>query len=226
MAAGGGQRLHPLTLRTPKCLLPVQGRPLLEHWLRHCARHGVEEVLVNLHAHPEQVREFVGRRPGPPRVRLEYEPRLLGSGGTLRANRDFVDGEDRFLIIYADNLADVDLTALLRCHAEAGAPLTVALFRAPDPRACGVVELDGGGRVQRFEEKPREPFSDLASAGIYAASPALFDFIPDREFSDLGRDVLPRLVGRMHGFRVEGFMMDVGTLQAYEAAQRDWRGWS
>ncbi len=67
MAAGVGQRLQPLTLRTPKCLLPVQGRPLLEHWLRHCARHGVDEVLVNLHAHPGQVREFVGRRPGPPR---------------------------------------------------------------------------------------------------------------------------------------------------------------
>src|SRR5438552_6352658 len=116
LAAGRGTRLKPLTDSVPKCLLPIAGRPLLEYWLLLLARHGVTEVLINLHHLPDAVRRFLARSPHGPPVRTVHEPVLLGSAGTLWANRDWVSGEEEFLIACADNLTNADLGSLMRAH--------------------------------------------------------------------------------------------------------------
>lgn len=222
LAAGLGTRLRPLTDTVPKCLVPVDGTPLLDIWLDRLAAVGVDEVLVNLHHLPGRVTDHLARRVQPVTVRTVFEPALLGSAGTLVANRDLVDDEEMFLAVNADNLTDFDLGTLVARHRESGAVATMALFRAEDPSSCGIVELDGGV-VTSFEEKPSRPRSNLANAGLYAFSPKVLDRIRGPLPRDIGHHLLPDLVGEARGVDVgDAYFRDIGTPQALDEANRDW----
>lgn len=119
LAAGKGTRLQPITDTIPKCLVEIGGIPLLEIWLRQLATAGVDDVLVNTHHLAEQVREYVAARPEPlPRVTLFHEDELLGSAGTVAANREWIGEDKDFLVVYADNLTDVDIRELIAFHRE------------------------------------------------------------------------------------------------------------
>jgi mannose-1-phosphate guanylyltransferase len=221
LAAGVGSRLRPITDVTPKCMLDIGGRPLLDIWFDAFGRAGVDEVLVNLHHLPDTVRRHLAAHEGPPAVRAVYEPELLGSAGTLAANRQWVDGEELFLACNADNLTDFDLRSLVDAHLRGGAAATLTVFHSPNPSAGGVVELDAAGRVAGFTEKPSQPVSDLVNAGMYAFHPSLLDEIgaPPK---DIGYDLLPRLVGRARAVPVEGYFRDIGTPEAYRRACEEW----
>lgn len=224
LAAGLGTRLRPLTDRTPKCLLRIGNRTLLDIWLDELARVGVDEVLLNTHHLAALVREHVARRTGGPTVRLAYEPALLGSAGTLVANRGFVEGEDMFLAVNADNLTDFDLELLVDEHRAGGAIATLTLFHAPDPRACGIVEVGGDGRMTGFVEKPADPPGDLANAGVYAFSPAVLDLVAEPLPRDIGFDLLPRLVGRARALDMgRAYFIDIGTPAALARARDEWQ---
>ena len=222
LAAGMGTRLRPITDTTPKCMLEVGGRPLLDIWLEEFSRAGVDEVLVNLHHLPDVVRRHLAARTWPPAVRTVFEPELLGSAGTLLANREWVQDEDFFLACNADNLTDFDLRALIDAHRQHGAVASLAVFHSPQPSAGGVVELDAAGRVTGFVEKPSEPVSDLVNAGMYAFHPRVLDQISGRPPRDIGYDLLPRLVGHAWAVPVEGYFRDIGTADAYRRAREEW----
>jgi mannose-1-phosphate guanylyltransferase len=221
LAAGLGTRLRPITDTVPKCMVTIDGRPLLDIWLDGFDRAGVDEVLVNLHYLPDVVRRHLAARTGPPAVRTFFEPELLGSAGTLAANRDWVAGEDMFLACNADNLTDFDLRSLVRAHREHGAVATLTVFRSDRPSAGGVVELDAAGLVTGFTEKPAQPVSDLVNAGMYAFRPSLLDELGGPP-CDIGYDLLPGLVGRAGAVLVEGYFRDIGTVEAYRRAQQEW----
>ncbi|WP_270886147.1 nucleotidyltransferase family protein [Pedococcus sp. 5OH_020] len=222
LAAGLGTRLRPLTDTVPKCLLDVGGRTMLDHWLDALLEVGVEDVLVNTHHLAAQVQEHVARRPGPPAVRLSHEEVLLGSAGTLLANRELVADDEMFLAVNADNLTDFDLRLLVEAHLASGTVATLTVFHAPRPQACGIVELDDG-LVVGFEEKPARPRSDLANAGIYAFSPAVLDELDGPLPLDIGFDLLPRLVGRARAVDLgESSFLDIGTAAALHEARRRW----
>jgi mannose-1-phosphate guanylyltransferase len=222
LAAGVGSRLRPITDTVPKCMIDIDGRPLLDIWLDAFDRAGVDEVLVNLHHLPDVVRRHVAARTGPPFVRMFFEPELLGSAGTLAANRDWVGGEESFLACYADNLTDFDLRSLIEAHSEHRGIATLTVFRSENPSAGGVVELDAASRVVGFAEKPSEPVSDLTNAGMYAFDPCVIEEIDGRLPSDIGYHLLPRLVGRARAVLVEGYFRDVGTADAYRRAREEW----
>jgi mannose-1-phosphate guanylyltransferase len=222
LAAGVGSRMRPLTDTVPKCMLPVDGQPLLGMWLEALGRAGVDEVLVNLHHLPQVVNAYLERRGDPPTVRTAFEPELLGSAGTLRANRDWVRHEQAFLVCNADNLTDFDLRALVDAHLESGGDATLALFRSEEPWRCGIVELDGKGNVVGFAEKPARPASNLANAGLYAFHPSVLDEISGPCPLDIGYNLLPRLVGRARGVTVDGYFRDIGTPESYRTAQLEW----
>lgn len=216
LAAGLGTRLRPLTDQTPKCLLPVRGVPLLSIWVAALAQLGVSDILINTHHLPAQVEAWA--RPWThPRITLAYEPRLLGSGGTLRANRDFVRGADSFLIVYADMWVETDLHRLMECHRGHSGPLTIGVYKVEYPRESGIVVLDRDGTVTGFEEKPEHPRSEWGNSGLFAARPSLLSYLPERDFSDLSTDVLPRLIGKMKACRLEGIFRDIGTPERYAA---------
>jgi mannose-1-phosphate guanylyltransferase len=224
LAAGLGSRLRPITDTTPKCMLAIGGRPLLDIWLDAFDRAGVDEVLVNLHHLPDVVRNHLEARAGsghPPGVRTVFEPELLGSAGTLAANRAWVGGEQMFLACYADNLTDFDLRSLAETHRTHGAIATLTVFHSERPSAGGVVELDAADTVVGFTEKPSRPVSDLVNAGMYAFHPRVLDEIGGPP-CDIGYDLLPRLVGRAQAIPVEGYFRDVGTVDAYQQAQQEW----
>ena len=222
LAAGVGSRLRPITDTIPKCMVPIDGRPMLDIWLDALDRAGVDEVLVNLHHLPDMVRHHIEARAGTPAVRTFFEPELLGSAGTLVANRAWVNGEEMFLACYADNLTDFDMRSLVQAHREHGAIATLTVFHSELPSAGGVVDLDATGTVVGFEEKPANPVSDLVNAGMYAFHPSVLDELGAPPPRDIGHHLLPRLVGRAKALPVKGYFRDIGTIDAYEQAQREW----
>lgn len=150
-----------------------------------------------------------------------YEPALLGSAGTVHANRAFADDADHIVIVYADNLSGIDLNAMLEAHSAHGEPVTMALFRTEVPERCGIAEVDAVMRITAFVEKPARPQSNLANAGIYCVRADAFREMADMNAFDLGFDVLPRFVGRMVGWEWPGYHLDVGTLEALKQAEAD-----
>ena len=221
LAAGLGTRLRPLTLTTPKCLVPINGVPLLELWLRDCERAGIEAVLVNTHHLAERVEEFVAARHGIP-VTLAYESTLLGSAGTIAANWGFVDGDDSFVVVYADNLTTFPLSDLIAFHATHDRLASMALFRSPNPSACGVVEMDSNSLVTGFWEKPENPPGNLVNAGLYVFRHGVRRYLPMEAPADVGRSLMPALVGQAKGLPIRGYFVDIGTLENYNRAQADY----
>ena len=223
LAAGEGTRLRPLTFHTPKCLVPVNGTPILGIWLKQLEKVGVTDVLINTHHLKDKVESFLLGFETSLRINTVFEPELLGSAGTLKKNCDFVDGDDAFYIIYADNLTNASVANLWAYHQENSGYVTLGLFRTPNPCQCGIISLDKRGKVIKFIEKPDEPFSDLANAGIMVASQEIFDYIPSKEKADIGYDVLPQLIEYMYGKLLEGEFIDIGTPERYRQAQILWK---
>jgi NDP-sugar pyrophosphorylase family protein len=176
-------------------MVPVAGTPLLRRnveWLRAA---GVTELAVNLHHHPDVVREHFGDGSGlGVSIHYSHEPVLLGTGGALRPLAPWL-GQQPFLLVYADNLVDCDLASLLQLHEERVAAATVALYWREDVSASGVAELAGDDRILRFVEKPRagETRSNWVSAGLVVCTPGLLQHVPEG-ISDVGRDVLPAMI--------------------------------
>lgn len=224
LAAGVGSRLRPLTDTIPKCLVPIQGVPLLAIWFELLKKHGITEVLVNAHAHRSAVAQFLRGRFPERHVTLAEEPDLLGSAGTLAANREWVGAESSFWVLYGDVLTNAHLENMFRFHQSHPSAATLGVYRVPDPRRCGIAVLDQAGRVERFLEKPAEPPGNLAFAGLLVGTQALLEAIPTHRPADLGFDVFPRLAGQMFAYPIPGFLLDVGTPETYQQAQLSWPG--
>jgi mannose-1-phosphate guanylyltransferase len=227
LAGGLGTRLRPLTDHTPKCLIPINGRPLLDYWLARFHAAGIYDVLINVHHLPGQVEDYVARvnAGGRFRMRVFHEPKLLGSAGTVHANGEWVGEGEMGLIVYADNLSNVDLRALLDYHHGHGQAMTMMLFRTPYPEKCGIAELDASGKVVSFVEKPRQPKSNLANAGLYAVTRSAYREIADMDKFDIGFDILPAFVGRMMGWEWKAYHRDIGTPEALRNAEAELASW-
>ena len=221
LAAGLGTRLAPLTLSVPKILAPLGGRPLLAHQLEYLAGSGVSDVAINLHHHAAQVLEFLAEEEPPLTVRPFLEPELLGTAGALGPMRDFLD--EPFAILYGDVVTDLDLGALLAAHESGGGIATLSYYRSSDVVGKGILEVDADGRVAGFIEKPAATGRvEAVNAGIYAASPEIVEFA--RPGADFGHDVWPAALAaakRLHGFEIDCYLRDVGSLAALQAAERD-----
>jgi mannose-1-phosphate guanylyltransferase len=224
LAAGPGSRLRPMTDAVPKCLVPIRGTPMLSIWLQVCKRFGIEEVLINLHTHAAAVSEFLRQDSNGPRVRVVVEQQLLGSAGTLRANRDWVMSDEFFWVFYADVLNRADLEGMLRVHQKRKPAATLGVYEVPDPRRCGIVTADGDGVIQQFVEKPEHPAGNLAFSGLMIGTPAVLDVIPSSVPADIGFHVLPQLAGRMIAYSISDYLLDIGTMENYEKAQATWPG--
>jgi len=230
LVAGRGERLRPLTDTIPKCLLPINGTPLLQIWLEHLERCGIDEVLINTHWLHAMVEDFVEQWSATHnrmKTILYHETTLLGSAGTILANRDWA-GDAPFFIIYGDNLTRFDLQKMLVFHNTNKQPLTIRVYKGADHKHAGIVCLDKNGIVMDFEEKPQNPKSDLGAGGIYIADSRIFNYFPIQQEGkrsgalDLSYHILPQMTGKMKAYGSKEFSMDIGTPDSYRKAQEVW----
>lgn len=197
LAGGQGTRLRPLTDDRPKPMVEIGGEPAIAHALRWLRQQGVTDVAINLHAHPEVLREFVadGAR-FDLHVTYSFEPQILGTAGALRPLHDFFRADDAFVVLYGDVLTDLDLSPVRRAHTASGADGTIVLTRVEDPTRAGIVAFDGDHRITRFVEKPaaNDVFSDWANAGIYYCGPNVLQYVAVHGAQDFARDLFPAML--------------------------------
>jgi mannose-1-phosphate guanylyltransferase len=225
LCAGLGSRLRPLTDTMPKCLVPVGGRPLMDYWFDNLNEAGIEDVVVNTHWLPEVVEEYLAARGDLlPRVKTLFEAELLGSGGTLAECADWASDADIVVSLYGDLLVTQKISSVVAFHRTHEFPFTLSVAHADEPWRRGIATVGEGDIVTDFVEKPPNPTSDLAAAGMYAMSPdVLMEMVALRDELglplDLGTHVIPRLVNRMKAYYAEGVIHDIGTFEAYAEAQ-------
>jgi mannose-1-phosphate guanylyltransferase/phosphomannomutase len=225
MAGGEGTRLRPLTSNQPKPMVPIVGKPCIEHIIELLRVHGFDEVIVTLAFMPQAIRSYFGSGEGLG-VDIQYsvEETPLGTAGSVRLASERLD--DTFLVISGDALCDIDLGALMAFHREKQATVTIGLKSVDNPLEFGIVVTDDEGRVERFLEKPSwgQVFSDTINTGIYVIEPEALKHIPgDRPF-DFSKELFPLLLemGRpLYGYRCEGYWQDIGNLDQYRQANFD-----
>jgi len=227
LAAGRGRRLAPLTDRIPKPLVPVAGRPMIEHLLEQLAAGGITEVVINLHHLGEQIERALGdgARHGLT-IRYSWEREIRDTGGGIRHAQSLLAGEP-FVVANGDSLLELPLDELTAHHERSGGLATMALRPDPDPTAWGAVEVDDGGRVRRIAGQPPVPDDTRLEAymfpGLHVFEPELFDWLePDGAFS-ITRVTYPKLLaaGRaVHGFVTPARWVTIDTADALAAADR------
>jgi mannose-1-phosphate guanylyltransferase len=224
LAAGLGTRLRPITDSTPKCLVPILGKPLLEFWLDLLLSGGIERVLINTHYLPHRVEDFAARSPWKDRIDLVYEPTLLGTGGTILQNKSYFRDEG-FLVAHADNLTDFDVQALVRSYETRPPDIAILMmtFHTDTPASCGIVVENADGVVVQFHEKTANPPGNLANGAVYIFAPEIPGFLArlGKPIIDLSTQVIPHFLGRIKTFRNDSYLRDIGTLDSLELAERE-----
>lgn len=224
LAAGHGTRLRPITDTIPKCMVDIDGRPLLDYWLELLERGGITDVLVNLHYLPEPVRAFLAQSRRSLNIATAFEENLLGTAGTLHKNRAFFDAGPAMLI-HADNLSLFDMRRFVERFETrpTGIDMTMMTFRTDTPKSCGIVELDAAGVVRAFHEKPENPVGNLANGAVYILAPPVMQFIANlgKDVIDFSTEVLPRFVGRINTFHNDTYHRDIGTPESLATARRE-----
>jgi len=225
MAGGEGTRLRPLTSNQPKPMVPIVGKPCMEHILELLRKHGFTDVIVTLAFLPQSIRSYFadGETMG---LAIEYsvEETPLGTAGSVRLASGKLD--DTVLVISGDALCDIDLTELVAAHREKGASVTIGLKSVENPLEFGIVVTDDDGRVERFLEKPSwgQVFSDTINTGIYVIEPEVLKHVPDDRPYDFSKELFPLLLemGRpIYGHVCAGYWQDIGNLDQYREANAD-----
>src|SRR5690349_7633294 len=225
MAGGEGTRLRPLTSNQPKPMVPIVGKPCMEHIVELLRRHGFEDVIVTVAFLPRAIRTYFGS--GETLgidIGYSVEESPLGTAGSVRLAGNKLD--DTFLVISGDALCDVDLTRLVEFHREKGASVTIGLKSVDNPLEFGIIVTDEEGRIERFLEKPSwgQVFSDTINTGIYVLEPEVLRHVPKDRPYDFSKELFPLLLemGRpLYGFVLDGYWQDIGNLDQYRQANFD-----
>jgi mannose-1-phosphate guanylyltransferase/phosphomannomutase len=225
MAGGEGTRLRPLTSNQPKPMVPIVGKPCMEHIVELLRQHGFEDIVVTLAFMPQAIRGYFGAGESHGvTIRYSVEESPMGTAGSVKLAEDALD--EPFLVISGDALCDIDLGALVRFHDKNDALVTIALKSVDNPLEFGIVVTDDDGRVERFLEKPSwgQVFTDTINTGIYVVDPEVLRHVPgDRPF-DFSKELFPLLLemGRpLYGFVTDGYWQDIGNLDQFRQANFD-----
>lgn len=223
LSAGYGTRLKPITLRTPKCLVPICGEPLLGRWLRQLESAGCEAVLVNTHYLARQVEDFLkGWNRERMIVSTVHEAKLLGTAGTLIENRDFFTGGTG-LMIHADNAMVENLSGFLCAHEQRQSCclMTMLTFNTKNPGDCGITVTDQKGVVTSFHEKTKHPPGNCANGAIYAFEKPFLEYLSKirPNPTDFSTEVIPSLMGAIQTWHTNHPYLDIGTPEALSEAQ-------
>lgn len=225
LAAGLGTRLRPFTNNIPKCLIPIGGRPLLDYWIYSMVEIGITTIIINTHYHAKSVHTFIKKHQHKDKIKILYEPELLGTGGTVRAAVDVING-DNVMIVHADNFCLAPMPEFVKSFVDRpnGTEITMMTFRTDNPKSCGIVELDENGVVQKFHEKVSNPPSNLASGAVFIATNNIIRFIEmynKRKF-DFSNDIIPKYLGKINTWENKKYHCDIGSPKNYQRCLQDW----
>jgi len=218
LAGGEGTRLRPLTLTTPKPVMPFAGRPFMTFMLDWLARHGVDDVILSCGFMSDAVESVLGDDHAGIRLRYVHEDEPLGTAGPLRLALDSGALQDeRLYVLNGDVLTDMDLTAEREQHERTGARATLCLIEVDDTASYGVVPTHDSGEVEAFLEKSPGPApTNRINAGAYLLDRAVIETIPPGKQVSIEREIFPELVGDgLYGYMAAGYWMDVGTPERY-----------
>ena len=229
LAGGKGTRLRPLTVYTPKPIVPVANRPFLLYQIENLARAGIKDITLSLSYQPDKIEDLLGDG-SDFSVNLNFitEPSPLGTGGAYKFAGENI--RETTVVFNGDVLTDVDISQIIDLHRKNGAEATIALVKVPDPTSYGLVETGQKGEVQRFIEKPtaemlKEIRVDTINAGIYVLEPSILDLIPGNENTSFEYDVFPAILEQKRKFFayiLDGsYWRDIGTPASYLAAHHD-----
>jgi len=222
LVGGKGTRLRPLTYKTPKCMLDINGKTITEHLFDLLKKYGIRDIILSVGHLKEKIMEYYGdgSKFG---VNITYveEEEPLGTAGPLKLAKKHL--KSSFIVTNGDELKNINIPRMFRLHKRKDALATIALTTVTDPSHYGVARLTGS-RILEFVEKPKESPSNLINAGFYIMEPEIIDMIPDG-FSMLEKDVFPKLAkqGHLRGFPFAGQWFDVGNLEKYEMAKKKWK---
>src|SRR3954451_1069897 len=226
LAGGKGSRLRPLTVHTPKPIVPIFDRPFLHYQLDLLKQvPEIDEVILSLNYQPRRIEEVFGDG-GESGLAIRYvvEPAPLGTGGAIRFASEAM--RDSVVVFNGDVLTQLDLAAVIALHRARQAKATIVLTPVDNPTAYGLVETDADGNIRRFLEKPKpeEITTNNINAGIYVLEPDTFDRIPSEVAWSIERSYFPSLIERHETFVAyvyEGYWIDIGTPEKYRQVHRD-----
>lgn len=224
LAGGFGTRLKHLTENMPKPLLPIKGKPIMEHAMDNFKRHGIKDILISVSYCADQIEDYF-KDGGSRGVNIAYcfENEPLGTGGAIKSCTRGIS--ETFIAINGDNLADFDWTAMLEQHKETGAKITMALYPVDDVTQYGIAKLDGQ-KIVKFIEKPSQEDapSNLNNAGAYIIEPDALDILPDGK-SSMEKDCFEKLAeqGVVYAFPHEGQWFPTDTIEKYGAADKGFK---
>ena len=218
LAAGLGTRLRPLTDTTPKCLVPINGKPLLDIWCEALLAAGATRLLINLHYKSDEVQQHLAQSEFAKDIETVFEPALLGTAGTLVANKDFFDEQDGVLL-HADNYCEADIAQIIDAHVNRpkNCELTMLAFRTPTPHTCGVLEVDSNNILKQMYEKSPDDHGNLANAAFYILTKKLIDEL--RNETDFSNEVITKYFGKAFVVETAETFIDIGTPGSYAHAQ-------
>ena len=219
LAAGLGTRLRPLTDTTPKCLVPIKGKPLLDIWCEALLAAGVTKLLINLHYKSDQVQQHLDSSKFSEFVETIYEPSLLGTAGTLLANQNFFENQDGILL-HADNYCEANISELISAHASRPSicDLTMLAFRTSTPETCGILEVSENQILRKMYEKSLDDHGNLANAAFYILSKKLICELKNE--TDFSNEVIPKYFGKTLVVETSETFIDIGTPESYAHAQK------
>jgi len=225
MAGGEGTRLRPLTSNQPKPMVPIVGKPCMEHIVELLKKHGFDDIVVTLAFMPQAIRSYFGAGEAQGvSIRYSVEESPMGTAGSVKLAEDALD--ESFLVISGDALCDIDLAELVRFHEEKEALVTIGLVSVDNPLEFGIVVTDEDGRIERFLEKPSwgQVFTDTINTGIYVLDPQVLRHVPEGQPFDFSKELFPLLLemGRpLYGYVAEGYWQDIGNLDQFRQANFD-----
>jgi mannose-1-phosphate guanylyltransferase/phosphomannomutase len=226
MAGGEGSRLRPLTINRPKPMVPIVDRQVMAHIIELLKLHGITELVVTIQYLANSIQDQFGDGSSYG-VHIDYslEEQPLGTAGSVKNAEHLL--QEPFLVISGDALTDIDLSRLIAFHRDRRARATITLSRVPNPLEYGVIIVDERGCVRQFLEKPSwgEVFSDTVNTGIYVLDPEVFRYIEKGKPTDWSKDVFPRMLrgdDDLYGYIADGYWTDVGTIEEYMRANRDY----
>lgn len=213
MAGGKGTRLMPLTRDTPKPLIRIIDKPILEYTIEKIRETGITDIIITLCYMSEKIKEAIGSGEKY-RVRIRYveESYPLGTAGGVKNAEKFI--RDDFLVVSGDAYTDMDFNALIDFHTKKKALATLGVTRVSDPEKFGNVFVNEKGLITRFEEKPIRPSTNLVNTGIYVFDKKILKKIP-YGFCDFSKNVFPGILGKVYALECDCFWSDIGTLPSY-----------